>query len=264
MGSLPWLVLLGRAMATAILVMCASALGESLGPFWGAFIASVPVSTGPTYLFLAMQHDASFVAASALASCAANASTGLFLLVYGRLVRRSASWAPLGLALLAWFAASLAIQRIAWTPVTALAVNIVVFGGGFALLGTTPPPGATAPGSVRRRWFDLPLRGAAVGAFVLTVLTISTVLGPQATGIIAVFPISLTSLIVILQPRIGGVATSLLAANALRAMLGFGVMLLVLHLAIPPLGIAAALIAALIVSVGWSAGLLGLRRLRLA
>jgi hypothetical protein len=264
MSSLPWLVLLARATATAILVMGASALGESLGPFWGAFIASIPVSTGPTYLFLAMQHDADFVAASALGSCAANASTGLFLLVYGRLARRNPSWLPLGLALLAWFAASLVIQQIVWTPITALLANVIVFGAGFALLGTTPPPGAATPGPIRKRWFDLPLRGLAVGAFVLTVLTISTVLGPQATGVVAVFPISLTSLIVILQPRIGSVATSLLAANALRAMLGFGFMLLVLHLAIPPLGIVVGLVAALLVSFGWSVGLLGLRRARLA
>ena len=43
-------------------------------------------------------------------------------------------------------------------------------------------------------------------------------------------------------------------------MLGFGVMLLVLHLAIRPYGAAAALAAALAVSVTWSAGLLMLQR----
>jgi hypothetical protein len=87
-------------------------------------------------------------------------------------------------------------------------------------------------------------------------------LGAEATGIAAVFPISLTSLIIILRPRIGASASALLAATALRAMLGFGLMLLALHLAIRPWGTATALLVALLVSLAWSAGLLVLRRRR--
>jgi hypothetical protein len=59
-----------------------------------------------------------------------------------------------------------------------------------------------------------------------------------------------------LYPRSGGPASARLASTALRAMLGFGVMLLVLHLAIRPWGATAALAAALAVSLAWSTGLL--------
>src|SRR5215470_1720523 len=78
-----WLPPLVRALATGLLVASASAVAEAFGPFWGALIASLPVSAGPAYVFLAMQHGAEFVAASALSSFAANAATGLFLIVYG-------------------------------------------------------------------------------------------------------------------------------------------------------------------------------------
>ncbi len=262
MTAIVWLPPLVRALATALVVVSASAVAEALGPFWGALIASLPVSAGPAYVFLAMQHEADFVAASALSSCAANAATGLFLIVYGVLAGRMAPWPSLGAAVLAWLAGSLATQQVAWTPATATVANLVVYGSGFALLNTARSAPIIAVSTARRRWCDLPVRAAAVAVFVSLVVAASALPGPAATGIAAVFPISLISLLVIVRPRIGGPAASLLAANALRAMLGFGVMLLVLHLAIPPWGVTGALIAAVIVSALWSAALLLLRERR--
>jgi hypothetical protein len=253
------LPLLIRAIATALIVVAASAAAETLGPLWGAVIASLPVSAGPAYVFLALQHGPDFLAASALGSLVANASTGLFLVCYGRLAARVPAWRSLGAAILAWLAASLATRGVAWTPLTALLLNLAVYGGGLAVLESSQGGPAATGAAPRRRWFDLPLRAAAVAAFVSLVVAASAVLGPQATGIAAVFPISLISLLVILRPRIGGAAAFLLAANALRAMAGFGLMLLVLHLAIRPWGVGPAMSAALCVSVGWSIGLLLLR-----
>ncbi|HEY1412097.1 MAG TPA: hypothetical protein VGF36_08145, partial [Rhodopila sp.] len=206
-----------RALATALLVVSASAVAEALGPFWGALIASLPVSAGPAYVFLALQHGADFVAASALSSFAANAATGLFLTVYGVLAGRLSPWSGLGIAVLAWLAASLAMHQVAWTPLTGLALNLGVYGTGFAVSGavrTGEPPSAPA---VPRQRLDLVLRAVAVAAFVSLVVTLSSILGPGATGIAAVFPISLISLLVIVRPRIGSRASSLLAANALRS-----------------------------------------------
>ena len=255
-----WLPLVVRVLTTGLIVVSASAVAEALGPFWGALIASLPVSAGPAYVFLAMQHDAEFVAASALGSFAANAATGLFLVVYGLLANRASSWTSLGAAVLAWLAASLATHQVVWTPYAALLLNLVVYGVGFALLD--PDSGTDVPSARPTRWWRLDLlgRAAAVAGFVAFVVALGSVLGPGATGIAAVFPISLISLIVVVRPRIGGLASSLLAANALRSMLGFGMVLLTLHLAIRPCGIVTALMMALLVSLFWSAGLLLLRR----
>lgn len=260
MSAISLLPALVKALATALLVVSASMVAEALGPFWGALIASLPVSAGPAYVFLAMRHGPDFVAASALSSCAANAATGLFLIVYGVLASRAPPWRSLGIAVMAWLAASLGIRLVHWIPLTALALNLVVYSVGFGLVsssrGTASPPVVPS----RRRRSDLLVRAAAVAGFVSIVVAASSMLGPDATGIAAVFPISLISLIVIVRPRIGGVASSQLAASALRAMLGFGIMLLALHLAIQPWGTAAALILALLVSTCWSVGLLLLRR----
>jgi hypothetical protein len=104
------------------------------------------------------------------------------------------------------------------------------------------------------------LRAAFVVTFVLTLVTASASLGPVATGVMAVFPVSLTSLFLLLKPRVGGLATALLAVNALRGMVGFGLMMLTLHLAIAPIGLVPAMIAALCVSLLWSLGMLLWRR----
>jgi hypothetical protein len=254
-----WLPALIKALATALVVVFASAIAEAFGPFWGALIASLPVSAGPVYVFLAMQHGADFVAASALSSCAANAATGLFLIVYAGLTQRLSPWRCLAVAVSAWLVGSLATQQIDWTPATALVLNLVVYGCGFIVPSPARVAGVAPVVRVRRRWFDLPVRAVAVAGFVSLVVAVSSLLGPRATGIAAVFPVSLISLIVIVRPRIGGAAASLLAANALRSMLGFGVMLLALHLAIRPWGIAVAFGIALLASALWSGGLLALR-----
>jgi hypothetical protein len=260
MSTLPWLPTLIKALSTGLLVVLASALAEALGPFWGALVASLPVSAGPAYVFLAMQHDGQYVAASALASAAANAATGLFLIVYAALAGQTPLWPALAAAVIAWLAASLAIRQIAWTPETVMLLNLIVYGIGFSLPRRAANATVASNPTSRRHWFDLPLRAAAVASFVTAVVLASTLLGPQAIGMAAVFPVSLISLIVILHPRIGGPASARLATTALRAMLGFGMMLLVLHLAIRPWGATAALTNALAVSLAWSTGLLMLQR----
>ena len=75
--------------------------------------------------------------------------------------------------------------------------------------------------------------------------------------------ISLTSVILIVHRRMGRTATAALAATALRAMIGFSLALLTLHLTVQACGAVLALGAALAVSVAWSAVLSGMARVPL-
>ncbi len=249
-----------KAVATALLVVAASALAEALGPFWGALIGSLPISAGPAYVFLAMRHDPDFIAASALSSLAGNAATGLFLIVYAMRAGRMRLWPGLAVAVGTWLAASQATRLTGWTPVTALALNAAVYSAGFVLVRRVERAHVPVRPALKRHWFELPARGVAVAVFVSAVVLASSVLGPAATGTAAVFPLGFVSLLVIVHARIGGAAAARLAAAALRGMLGFGLALLALHLAIPAWGVAAALVAALSVSACWSVGLLVLGR----
>ena len=92
-----------------------------------------------------------------------------------------------------------------------------------------------------------------VALLVGAVVALSFRIGPTGSGALAVFPIILTSIMLILHRRVGGPATAAVLANAIPGMAGFGVALLTLHLAAVPFGSALALILALGVSVACNA-----------
>jgi hypothetical protein len=102
---------------------------------------------------------------------------------------------------------------------------------------------------ITRRWFDVPLRAALVAALVGTVVALGDSAGPVLAGIFAVFPIVMLSIMLILHPRIGGVATAAIIANAMWGLVGFALAVLTLHLTAVPFGATLALASALAVSV---------------
>src|SRR5581483_2244067 len=86
---LHFLLLLALRMAlAAALVVSASMVTERSGPVIGALIATLPISAGPSYVFLAIDHDAAFIAESALASFPINAVTMFYCLAYVFLAQR--------------------------------------------------------------------------------------------------------------------------------------------------------------------------------
>ena len=71
-----FILTLGLRMAiTAAFVVSASVITERSGPVIGALVATLPISAGPSYVFLALDHDAAFIAEGALASLPINAAT---------------------------------------------------------------------------------------------------------------------------------------------------------------------------------------------
>ena len=77
-----------RMAITAAFVVTASIVTERSGPVIGALIATLPISAGPSYVFLALDHDAAFIAEGALASLPINAATIFLGLTYVVLAQR--------------------------------------------------------------------------------------------------------------------------------------------------------------------------------
>lgn len=262
--SIPFLlIVLLRAATAAAVVVSASVLAEATGPFWGGLIVSLPISAGPAYVMLGLQHDAAFIAAGALGSLSANAVTLLYMLVI-ILVGPRLRW-PLVLAagLALWFVVAWLERQVAWDLTGVLLLNLTVFAVGLWLSRSARRVGAIRPKAARRRWFELPMRALLVGTLTATVVTGSQWLGPSLTGMAAVFPIALTGLALVVLPRLGGGAAATLFANTLQAMPGFAIALLVLHLTAVPLGVwwgmltalAAQLSYAVLLMVGTASGL---------
>src|ERR1700752_3568189 len=77
-----------RMAVSAAFVVTAAAITERSGPVIGALIATLPISAGPSYVFLALDHDAAFVAQGALTSLPINAVTILLGATYVLLAQR--------------------------------------------------------------------------------------------------------------------------------------------------------------------------------
>jgi hypothetical protein len=258
-----WLPLLVKAVTSALIVVLASVVAEALGPFWGGLIITLPISAGPAYVMLALQHDPAFIAASALGSFTANAATFVLLTTIALLAPHRPRYQVIGGALSAWLLALLAIRaveaRIGWTVAGATVLNLVAIALAHWLTRAAARSPRPATGTLRRRWFELPARAALVGAVVASVVTASRVLGPGVTGMAAVFPVAFTSFAFLILPRLGGNTSAAVMAGAVRAMPGFALSLLVLHLTAEALGVWGALLAMLATSLLWSAGMLAVR-----
>jgi hypothetical protein len=98
-----------------------------------------------------------------------------------------------------------------------------------------------------------------VAVLVGIVVTFSFRIGSYGSGLLAVFPVVLTSIILILHRRAGGNPTAAVLANTPVGLFGFGIACLVLHLTAEPWGIVAGLSLALATSVGWNLAVLAAR-----
>ncbi len=252
-----WFVLATKMAVTALFVTAATSIAERLGTTIGALVATLPVSAGPVYVFLALDHDSTFIASSAVASLALNSATAIYLTAYVLIAQRHSMWFSISLAFVMWLAAVLLLSPVQWAAWSAFALNVIVF---TACTFIVQPFGLVRIPRSTRPWYDFVLRAGLVALLVGVVVTLSFKIGPKGSGVLAVFPVIYTSMMLILHRRVGGPATAALLANAVPALAGFGLALLTLHFAAVPLGSGAALIIALGVSVVWNAGVYAIRR----
>src|SRR5690349_22343279 len=100
-----------RMAIAAAFVVSASIITERSGPVMGALVATLPISAGPSYVFLALDHDAAFIAEGALASLPINAATIFLALTYAVLAQRFSAWVSAGAAIAAWLALATIIRH---------------------------------------------------------------------------------------------------------------------------------------------------------
>jgi hypothetical protein len=239
--------LIVKMAVTAAFLLLATVIAERAGPLVGGLVATLPISAGPVYIFLALDHDAHFIARSALGSLVTNADNVAFALTYALLAQKRSLAVSVGGAFATWVGLIWASGWIAWPLASAVALNVIMVG--FAIWLSAPLRHAPMP-RVQARWYDLVLRAGMVAVLVGVVVTLSFRIGPTASGSLAVFPIVLSSIAIILHRRVGGPATAAVLANAVIGLGGFALALIVLCLTAVRFGSAAALMSAFAVSLG--------------
>jgi hypothetical protein len=246
-----WLSLVIKVAFAATVVVSATVLAEKSGPLVAGLIIAMPISVGPTYVMLALTTGPRFVADSALGSIAANAAVAVFGTVYVLLARRMPMPLSLSLALAAWFGTALLEQR--WDPAPGV---LVAFSSFMLLAGSFATRHAVAGRKLlagAKRWYDLPLRAAFVGVFAGALVTISYLIGPGWTGLLAAFPLVLTTSIVLMHPRVGAAATAAVIATAVQGIVIYPLAFLLLHVFSESWGTWWALGAGLALIMAWAA-----------
>jgi hypothetical protein len=243
------LTLIVKMAVTAGFVVAATVTAERAGPVIGGLVATLPIGAGPVYVFLAMDHDAYFIAQSAIASLAINAANSTLAVVYALLAQKRSLAVSLAGAMLVWFVVALGLHSIEWNFLSAAAMNVMALS--LCVLLTRALRHVRMP-PFHARWPDFLLRAVMVAILVGIVVTFSFQLGPGGSGLLAVFPVVLTSIALVMHPRVGGKAAAAVLANAPIGLVGFGFACTVLHFSAEPLGNPAALALALLTSIAWS------------
>ncbi|SFN87609.1 hypothetical protein SAMN05216330_101807 [Bradyrhizobium sp. Ghvi] len=256
------LFLLLRMAIAAAFVVSASVITERAGPVIGALVATLPVSAGPSYVFLAIDHDAAFIAQGALSSLPVNAATIFMGLTYVVLAQRHSLVLSVGSAVAVWVVLASIIRQFEWPLTAGLAANLIAFGICIPLLSGYRHVKMPL---VTRRWYDIPMRASLVATLVAIVVSTSGWVGPRISGIIALYPVVFSSIMLILHPRIGGPPTAAVLANSAWGLLGFGMAIAVLHVAVVEFGSVVGLSLALATCVVWNLTLwwFGRRRSRI-
>jgi hypothetical protein len=210
-----WVTLVIKMAITALFVSAATMIAERMGAAVGALVATLPVSAGPVYVFLALDHDASFISVGAVARLALNAATAVFVTVYVLVAQRRALWTSVCLAFTAWLATASALGPVHWTAGSAFIVNVLVFVLCYFIV---EPFCLVRMPSTTGTWYDFVLRAGIVSLLVGSVVTLSFRIGPTGSGVLAVFPVIYMSIMVILHRRVGGAATAAVLANAIPGL----------------------------------------------
>lgn len=253
-----WVGLAVKMALTATAVVAVSVAVERSGAFVGALISALPTSVGAAYVILALEEPPQFIADGAIGTVAITAAVSVFALIYTVLAQRYGLIVSLGVATVVWFALVYAFRSFHWTPFGAVAVCVVIFAVTIPLSWRYRT--ASEPKKFVRNRFEIPLRALAVAVVVAAVTTASSVIGPFASGMLALFPIILGSSIAIMHPRVGGKATASMAAHAQVFLIGIALGGLALHYLVAPIGVWLALLVALCICLVWSGGLFVFRR----
>lgn len=244
-----WLLIGMKLALTAGIVVSASVVVERAGPLLGALVVTLPVTVWPAYVFLAMDHDAIYLFSSAEAGLAVNAGSGVFMLIYLMLAQKRGLAVSLGVAVISWIFLAQMVRSLNLSLYSAGLLNLLVFS--ICIVLSWRYRGITAP-RMARQWYELPLRTSLVCALMAVVLLLGHWGGAEATGMVAVYPISTTCTMLILHARIGGRASAAVISYGLWGTFGIGIGLFAMASTVKSWGIPLAVGLLLTIPVAWN------------
>ncbi|MGB3337849.1 MAG: hypothetical protein WBA73_11780, partial [Devosia sp.] len=153
------LALIPKMVLIAMVVVASTSFAEKAGPVIGGLVATLPISSGPVYFLLALDHTPAFVSDAAITSFSGTVAAGMMLIAYVFLAQRANTVISIVVSLLVWGLSLAALLTTGTLTGIPIALSIVVFAGGSALVrrfGNVPLSASQGT------WQDFAVRGLAV------------------------------------------------------------------------------------------------------
>jgi hypothetical protein len=227
------MILALKLFLTPLLIALATLVGRKWGPAVSGWLIGLPLTSGPVSLILALQYGTDYAVHAAAGTLAGQVSVCLFCLAYSLAAARMKWYASAGLAILAFFGATLFWNQLSLPLIVTFFVALLLINLIFRLI---PARKAAIPALPAPKW-DLPARMLLATTFVVLITGFSPLLGPQLSGLLSPFPVFGLVLAIFAHRQQGADAATHLLRGVVLGSFGFISFFLIVGLALPVLGI---------------------------
>lgn len=235
-------VLLLKLFLVPALIALVTLAGRRWGPAVAGWLSAFPIVAGPILWFIAIEQGAAFAARSAVGTLSAVLAMLAFGLSYAWAATRYSWLLSLPLAYVGYAVAVIALDL--WNTSTLPVTGLVVLAG----LWFAPRlyPVLPAPAKARSKPpNDMLLRMGLGALLVLLVTHFAASLGPDLSGVFAMFPVMGTVLVLFTHRSAGAAATIQLLRGMVLGFYAFGTFCMVLAWALSVTGVGLAFLCAL-------------------
>jgi hypothetical protein len=242
------MMLLLKLTLAPVLVVAATLVTQKWGPRIGGLLMGLPLTTGPIFLFLAIEQGPHFAAGTAVGILFGVAGLAAFAMVYTVSSRMTGWVACLASATAAFLIVSLGARRLG-SDVTTAAVTAWLALGLAGSLMRRPELQSTRVSPPR---WDLWLRILAVAVLTLATTTAAARLGPMLSGIVGTYPVAITVVVAFTHVRFGRDAALVMLRGSVLSWFSFVSCFLTIGLWIEAVGTASAMALGVLVAIATS------------
>lgn len=218
------------------------------GPAVGGWLSGLPLVAGPVLVFYAIEQGTAFAAEAAHTTLAGLVGSVAFAVTYARASARfrwpacvAAGWTVFALTLAVLYA----LRPGLVVSFMGLIASTVV---GRRLLPALSP--SNGGGGHPRA--DLIVRLVAAAAMVLVLTGLARGLGPRMSGLLNAFPLLITIIAAFTHAQRGAAATVAFVDGWAQSIVGFALFCVVMAVTVDRIGLALALLCALLVQLAFS------------
>jgi hypothetical protein len=197
-----------KLLLTPFFIGGMSLIARRWGPAVAGFLVALPLTSGPVVIFVALEHGSAFGQEVGLAVLSGGFGLCAYAIAYARASAVAGALASSLVATTAFVVAGLLV-----TALDPTSLPLVVVGVGLAMAAAIAlveaPPEVVRPGRPPR--WDLPARVLVGTALIVGLTTLAPALGARLSGLVATYPVYVTTLTVFAHRQAGaGAALALL------------------------------------------------------